>query len=212
MSEYGLREQICLYAGRLWERGLIGGTEGNISCRLEGDRLLVTPAGVIKADLEPEDVVMTDRDGTPLEAGTPSSEIKLHCKIYRERADCNAIVHAHPVTATAFALSGRTIPDDLLPEAGCVLGSVALAPFAIPGTDEVGDAVTPFLKDHKTLLLSNHGAVTLGASLQDAYVRMETLERVSRIVLIAETLGGSRRLAADAMTWLRTVGLTGQLR
>ncbi|MCL6624090.1 MAG: class II aldolase/adducin family protein, partial [Fimbriimonadales bacterium] len=203
MSELELRRHICRVARRLWARGLIGATEGNISCRLGEERLLVTPSGKIKADLVIDDIVLTDLKGRPLQGKNPTSEWALHASIYRHRPDCFAIVHAHPPYATALALAGKTIPDNISPEAGIVLGSVALVPFAIPGTQAMGEAIVPYLSKHKTFLLQNHGAVTLGSDLEGAYCRMETLERVARVYILASLLGGCSPLPPEGTQWLQ---------
>lgn len=203
MSETEIRRTICRVARRLWARGLIGATEGNISCKLDEEQLLVTPSGKIKADLLPKDIVLTTLEGHPLEKKTPTSEIALHTTIYRHRPDCLAIVHAHPPYATALAMTGKTIPDDISPEAGITLGRVALVPFAIPGTQAMGDAIIPFLQTHKTLLLQNHGAVTLGSDLEGAYCRMETLERIARVYVLALLLSGCNPLPPEGKRWLQ---------
>lgn len=209
--EESLRNQLCFFAHRLWDRGLIGGAEGNLSCRLGADRFLATPAGFIKRDLKPEDFVVVDLDGKPIGNGKPSSEIGLHATVYQNRADCNAVIHAHPPTATAFGVAGREIPDDVLPEAGYYLGHVAMVRFAIPGTEDVGEAIKPLLGEHKTFILKNHGAFTLGAELVDAYVRMETLERVAKMLLMAEALGGANKMPREGIEWLQRIGLNGDL-
>ncbi len=203
MKEKELRQALCRVARRLWARGLIGATEGNLSCKLDEERLLVTPSGKIKADLLPHDIVLTTLEGHPLEEKKPTSEIALHTTLYRHRPDCHAVVHAHPPFATALALAGKTIPDDVSPEAGIVLGSVALVPFAIPGTDAMGKALAPYIPKHKTFLLQNHGAVALGACIEDAYCRMETLERVARTYVLALLLGGCAPLPPEGAQWLK---------
>lgn len=134
--------------------------------------------------------------------GSPSSEIKLHLAIYRTRKDCQSVIHAHPPVATAFSVAGEPIPDDVLPESAIVLGCVATVPFAFPGTDEVPRSLEPFLEDHKTMLLSHHGAAVLGANLWDAYNRMETLERVAKILLFARLMGGPRPMPESALAKL----------
>jgi L-fuculose-phosphate aldolase len=206
-----LRAEICKITRLLWERELIGTLEGNVSCRIEDGLILATPKGKSKCELAPDDIVALDLDGAPHGLGTPSSEIKMHLRLYRERPDCNAIVHAHPIFATGLATAGRTVPDDVLPEAGYFLGSVALVRFARPGTDDVGDAIAEHAQAHKTFLLQQHGAVTLGATLMDAYDRMETLERVSRVMFVAEAFGGAKRLEPQHLEWLRSVGLSPKL-
>lgn len=202
---------MCEIGRRLWQRGLVGAAEGNLSVRLGPKELLCTPAGASKGHLQPDDLVIIDLEGRPLRGGAPSSEIKLHLVMYREREDCRAVVHAHPPVATGFSLAGESIPDDLLPEAAYVLGSVAVVPFAMPGTDEVPGAIAPLLADHKTFLLSHHGAVVMGRDLVDAYNRMETLERIARIVLTARVLGSPRPMPSVAFHHMLTHALNGDL-
>jgi L-fuculose-phosphate aldolase len=209
-----IREEICRTTKRLYDRGLIGPSEGNVSVRMESGTIISTPKAIDKARLSPEDLAELHLDGSLINGDSspePSSEIKMHLRIYRERRDCNAIVHAHPIFATGLATAGKSIPDDVLPESGYYLGRVALVPFAIPGTDAVGDAIAPFAKDHKTFLLQNHGAVTIGATLDDAYMRMEILERVAKTLFVADACGGPHKLSQDAMAWLKKVGLSGEL-
>ena len=198
MSDISAREEMCEIGRRLWQRNLVGATEGNLSQRLGDNRILCTPSGMSKGHLEPESLVIIDLAGSPLTIGIPSTEIKMHLGIYRERPDCNAIVHAHPIVATALALADVPFPNDVLPEATKVLGNVAYVPFAESGTEEVPNAIKPFLKNHKTFVLRNHGAVTLGKTLMDAFNRMETLERLASVVLNARTAGEVRPLAREA--------------
>lgn len=212
MSENELREAMCEFGRRLWERGLVGAAEGNLSVRLDSGMILCTPAGASKGHMKPSDLVIIDGDGVPQsDNGRPSSEIKLHLRCLRDRPDCAAVIHAHPPVATAFSLTRRSIPDDLLPEAAYVLGRVALVPYSMPGTDEVPEMLAPFLADHKTFLLSHHGAAALGVDLRDAYNRMETLERVARVLLLAEVLGGAEPLPTDAAVYLARHVVTGNL-
>jgi L-fuculose-phosphate aldolase len=213
MDERSLRQTMCAVGRRLWERGLIGASEGNFTARVSDDRLLCTPSGVSKGHMAPEDLLLVDLEGNPIQRGSPnlarspradpalrpSSEITVHLRVLQRRPDCHAVVHAHPPVATGFSAAGRPIPDGVLPESAAVLGPVALVPFAMPGTDDVPNGIEPFLSSHKTFLLSHHGAVTLGADLWAAAERMETLERVARIVLTAELLGGARSLPQGAL-------------
>lgn len=185
-----IRAEMCDVGRRLWQRGLIGGSEGNLSVRLPGGRILCTPTGVSKGHMRPADLVLIDGDGRSLDGGRPSSEIKLHLRILAMRADCGSVIHAHPPIATALTLAGKGIPDDVLPEAAFILGRVAVAPFAMPGTEEVPDSVAPFISDHNTILLSHHGSVTLGKGLQDSYERMETLERIAKMIFASMLIGG----------------------
>ncbi|MBS1709989.1 MAG: class II aldolase/adducin family protein [Armatimonadetes bacterium] len=211
MTELELRASVCETGRRLWQHGLVGAAEGNISVRLDAERLLCTPSGASKGHLKPDDIVVIDLHGAVLKGGSPSSEVRMHLAAYAARPDCQAVVHAHPAMATAFALAGEEVPDNWLPEAAYVLGSVASVPFGMPGTDELPDALKPFLEDHKTFLLAHHGAVVLGNSLADAYNRMETLERVCQVIANARAIGVPKPLTNAAFQHLLSVALNGRL-
>lgn len=202
---------MCEVGRRLWQRGLVGATEGNLTARLGNDRLLCTPSGLSKGHLKPDDLLVIDLKGKPIGEGKPSSEIKMHLRIYERRPDCMAVVHAHPPIATGLALAGESIPDNLMPEAAEVLGPVALVPFGMPGTDEVPDALDPLLDEHKSFLLSHHGATVMGRDIWDAYHRMETLERIAHIVLVAKLVDQPRPMPADAFKTILATSLTGKL-
>ena len=198
----------------LWEAGLIAGADGNVSVRLAPDRLLVTPRGLLKCELEPTDLVEVDLDGRRLDGcreGT--TELDLHLRVYRRRPDCGAVVHAHPPTATAFAVAGEAIPGDVLPEITLLMGEVPVAPYGTTGTPALGDAVEPFLAGREAVLLANHGALTWGADLAQARIRMESLEHGARILLAARGLGRVNRLTPeqiDALQRLRGSSRHGQ--
>ncbi|QYK53863.1 MAG: class II aldolase/adducin family protein [Fimbriimonadaceae bacterium] len=212
MPELQLRGAICEVGRRLWQCGLIGGAEGNISCRLSPRQLLITPSGVSKGHLKPNDILIIDLKGQLVKGeGKVSSEVKLHTVIYANRSDCQAVVHAHPPVATGFALAGEEIPDNLLPESAYVLGSVATVPFSMPGTQEVPDRIEPLLEGYKTFLLASHGAAVMGKDLHDACYRMETLERVATVILHAKALGGAKPLPEKAFDYLLENALNGSL-
>ena len=198
----------------LWEAGLIAGADGNISVRLAADRVLVTPRGLLKCELEPTDLVVVDLDGRPLDGcRQASTELDLHLRVYRRLPECGAVVHAHPPTATAFALAGDAIPDDVLPEITLLLGDVPVVPYAAAGTPALGDAVEPFIAGRAAVLLANHGALTWGADLAQARIRMESLEHGARILLAARSLGPVTRLTReqiDALHRLRGSSRHGQ--
>ena len=207
------RERIVRVCRRLYDRGLIAGPDGNVSVRVSADRLLVTPAGMSKVDVTADSLVAVDLDGAPID-GAPidgarldgrraSSELRMHLAIYRARPDVRAVVHAHPPTATGFAVAGETIPDGVLPEVICQMGAVALVPYATPGTEAVGDAFAPYLAAHDAFLMANHGATTVGPTLEVAHQRMESLEHAARIVLSARLLGRVRALTDDQHAALR---------
>jgi L-fuculose-phosphate aldolase len=189
---------------RLAECQLIAGQDGNVSVRIADDRLLVTPAGFAKGSLEADDLVEVSPTGTYL-AGRhrASSELGLHLAAYSARSDVRAVVHAHPVTATAFGIRGETIPEGVLAELMLTVGPVALAPYVQPGTDELGKSVMGLLVDHDAVLLAHHGAVTVGRTLQEAHFCMESLEHGARIIHVARQLGEVVTLDALACESLR---------
>jgi len=197
------RREVVHVCHRLYARGLVAGQDGNVSVRLDDDRLLVTPAGWCKGDLRPEDLVVTDLRGNVMGEGRASSELRMHLRIHARRADVTAVVHAHPPIATGFAVAGETIAADVLPEIIFQVGEVALVPFGLPGTPALADAMEPWLEGHDAFLLANHGATTVGRSLRDALFRMENLEHAACILLAARQLGRVRTLAPDAVRALR---------
>jgi L-fuculose-phosphate aldolase len=197
-SEAALRRELVEICRRLHDRDLIGAAEGNVSVRLGEARFLVTPSGANKARLSPADLVVVDAAGRTLgSAGRASTDLRMHLAAYAARPDAGAVVHAHPVTAVAFTVAGLPPPDDLVPEAAVTLGPIAVAPFAVPGTDEVPTSLAPFLARHDVILLERHGALALGRTLAEAFDRMETLERVARIALAARLLGRCEPLAPE---------------
>lgn len=199
-DERRLRTQVVEVCRRLHERGLIGAGEGNVSCRLGTERLLVTPSGLSKGHLSAGDLVVVDLAGKHRKgARRASSELLMHLAAYAARPDVAAVVHAHPLTAVALTVAGLPAPNHLLPEASVVLGEVAVAPFATPGTAELPAALAPLLPRHDVLLLERHGALALGASLGQAFDRMETLERVARVALLARLLGRCEPLSPAAV-------------
>jgi L-fuculose-phosphate aldolase len=199
-TEAQLRRDVVETCRRLHERDLIGAGEGNVSCRLDRDRLLVTPSGASKAYLRPADLVVVTAAGERVRGrGRPSTELRMHLATYAARPDVKAVVHAHPITAVAMTVAGLPAPNHLVPEASVVLGEVAVAPFATPGTDELPRALAPLLARHDVLLLERHGALALGRTLQEAFDRMETLERVARVALLARLLGRCEPLGEGAI-------------
>lgn len=200
-----VKREIVSVGRRLWQRGLVAGSEGNVSVRLDGGRLVTTPSGACKGFLEPDDLVVTDLDGRPLGEGRPSSELKMHVRIYAIRDDVRAVVHAHPPTATGFAIAGEAFDECVVPEVIATLGRVPLVPYGTPSTSELPDRIAPWVPTHDALLLANHGAVTCAATLARAIDVMESLEQAARSLLSARLLGRVRRLSRDEVD--RLVGL-----
>jgi L-fuculose-phosphate aldolase len=193
---------------RLWEAGLIAGADGNVSVLLAPGRLLVTPRGLLKADLSPLDLVEVDLSGRHRRGfRKATTELDLHLRVYRQ-AGCGAVVHAHPPTATGFAVAGKTLDAGVLPELLLLMGDVPLVPYASPGTPALGDLVEPMVRGHQALLLANHGAVAWGEDLAEAQRRMESLEHAARILLTARSLGRVNRLTRAQVAALKSQGGT----
>jgi len=191
------RAAIVAVGRRLYERRILASIEGNISVRLGDDRILATPTGANKGLMEPEDLVVTDAEGVPLDEGRPSSEVRMHLAIYRERRDLQAIVHAHPPIATGFAVAGRELPAAVLAEIVTTLGCIPTAPYGTPSTDELAEAVVAPIRTYDALLLANHGAVTCGPDLETAEERMYQLEHFAEISLVSHLLGGPRPFSPE---------------
>jgi L-fuculose-phosphate aldolase len=211
--EAQLRADIVEVGRRLWTRGYTASNDGNISVRLEqgrGGRLLMTPASVCKGFMTPDMMVITDLEGNVLEAAPgrkPSSEMLMHLVAYKHRPDVASVVHAHPPTATGFAVAGIALDRAVLAEVVTTLGSIPLADYGTPSTRELATTVEPFIRAHDALLLANHGALALGKDLFGAYYKMETIEHFARISLVARTLGREHLLSRDEVERLQ--GLRG---
>ncbi|HEY8551531.1 MAG TPA: class II aldolase/adducin family protein [Vicinamibacterales bacterium] len=203
-ADSSLRSDIVELGRRLWTRGFVASNDGNISVRLDGERILTTPKGVSKGFMTPEMMVITDMSGRKL-AGErePSSELKMHLAVYELRPDARAVVHAHPPLATGFAVAGIPLTRAVLAEVICTLGSIPIADYATPSTQELPDAIRKYIKAHDGLLLANHGALTVGTDLYNAYYKMETIEHFARISLVARMLGGERLLSRDEVMRLQ---------
>ena len=204
MTASAVARRMALCCRQLAARGLIAGRDGNLSVRLGPDRVLVTPTALIKSLVKDGDMVEVDRSGRKRRGRrNPTSELDLHLRILSRRPDVGAVVHAHPPAATGFAVAGEEIPANLLPELIFLVGRVPIVPYGTPGTPELGDRVEPYLGEHDALLLANHGAVTMGKTLDQAWIRMESLEHAARIVIAARTVGRPRPLDAAAVEALR---------
>src|SRR5579862_5999976 len=194
-TEQQLRGEI-VQAGRLmFDKGWIAANDGNISIRLSEDRLLVTPTGLSKGLMQPEDLILCDLAGSKLCGERQcTTELGMHLTIYRMRPDVRSVVHAHPPVATGFAAAGRALNLALLPEVVICLGSVPLAEYGLPGTPALTEGMLPYIPKYDALLMANHGAVSYGDDVFQAFFRMETVEHFARITLVAELLGGPKVL------------------
>ena len=203
-SESSLRADIVEVGRRMYARGYTASNDGNISVRLGADRLLMTPKSVCKGFMTPDMMCITDLDGRKLQGDRdPSSEMLMHLEVYRQRPDVQAVVHAHPPTATGFAVAGIPLDRAVLAEVLTTLGSIPIAAYATPSTKELPEAVRKFIKAHDGMLLANHGALTVGADLYGAYYKMETIEHFAKISLVARMLGRENLLSRKEVTRLQ---------
>ncbi len=207
-TEEQIRADIVECGRRLWHRGYVASNDGNISVRLDDGRLITTPTAVSKGFMTPDMMVVTDLDGKKL-AGerNASSELKMHLEVYRNRPDVRAVVHAHPPTATGFAVAGIPLDRAVLAEVITTLGSIPIAEYATPSTEELPAAVRKYIKAHDGLLLANHGALAVAGDVYAAYYRMETIEHFATISLVARTLGREHLLSRGEVDRLQ--GLRG---
>ena len=196
VSQEQLTRQICEIGCRMYDKGFVAGNDGNISCRLDEGRYLCTPADVSKGFMEPADIAVVDDEGNQLTGRLePTSEVPLHLRIYHELPRINAVAHAHPPHATAFAVAGISPPVGVMPEAEIYLGPIPLADYGTPGGPELADTILPHLRNKAgTILLANHGAVACGKDLMQAYWRLERLEMYCRILILSKQLGSVRPL------------------
>ena len=204
MTARAVATRMAQCCRQLAARGLIAGQDGNLSVRLERDRALVTPSGAIKGLVQPGDMVEVDLQGRKRRGrGNPTSELDLHLRILNRRPDVGAVVHAHPPVATAFGVAGEGLRILVLPELTELCGEVPLVPYGTPGTPELADRLEPHLAGHDAWLLANHGAVTVGPTLDVAWIRMESLEHAARIIFAARALGRVNELSPEAVARLR---------
>ncbi|RMD96765.1 MAG: class II aldolase/adducin family protein [Calditrichaeota bacterium] len=214
LTEDQIRVAICEIGRRLYAKNMVAANDGNISYRFSDDRILTTPTGVCKGEMQPEMLVMVDLRGHPLGPGRPSSELPMHLFIYQHRRDVSAVVHAHPPHATAFATAGISLQECVAPEIITTLGSIPLAPYGTPSTPELPESLRPFVSRYDAILLANHGAVTLGKDPWEAYFKMERLEHYARIIFLARQLNGEKPLTKQDVEKLARVrqvyGLSGE--
>jgi L-fuculose-phosphate aldolase len=190
MNEWKFREQMCEIGRRIYNKGFAAANDGNISLRLSEDRVLCSPTRVSKGFMKPDDLCIVDLDGKQVSGKRKrSSEILLHLTIMKARADVKSVVHCHPPHATAFAVAREPIPKCVLPEIEVFLGEVAISPYETPGGQSFADTVLPFVKDTETILLANHGTVTYGSDLEDAYFKTEIIDAYCRILILARQIG-----------------------
>lgn len=216
-SEREIKQEMCEIGKRVYDRGMVASNDGNFSVKLNEHEYLCTPTGVSKGFMTPEFICKVDENGNVLEANEgfrPSSEIKMHLRIYQKREDVHAVVHAHPMYATTFAIAGQPLMDPIMPEAVLFLGGVPLAKYGTPGTMEVPDSVEPFLDQYDAVLLENHGALSYADTLLSAYHKMESVEFYAQLLYQTKMVGGPQILPQKRVEQLyeirRNMGLPGR--
>ena len=184
LSDYEAKKQIIEIGKRMYEKGFVASNDGNISCKAGPNIIWTTPTGVSKGFMTPDMLVKMNFDGKVLMGKLkPSSEVKMHLRVYNENPDVMAVTHAHPPVATSFAIAGISLDRAILPEAVVNLGSVPIAHYATPGSQDVPDSIAPYCKSHNAVLLANHGALSWGKDLTEAYHRLESLEYYATVLM-----------------------------
>jgi L-fuculose-phosphate aldolase len=205
-TETQSRADIVEVGRRLWQQGFVASNDGNISVRLGPDRVLTTPKSVSKGFMTAEMMVVTDLSGRKISGDREaSSELKMHLEVYHQRPDVGAVVHAHPATATGFAVAGVPLTRAVLAEVITTLGGIPIAEYATPSTAELPAAIRSYIKSHDGLLLANHGALAVAPDLFTAYHRMETIEHFAKISLVARLLGREHLISREEVTRLQNL-------
>ena len=217
VSEFEIKKQICDIGKRIYDRGMVAANDGNISVKISDNEFLCTPTGVSKGFMTPEYICKVDAKGNVIQANgnfRPSSEIKMHMRVYQQRPDVKSVVHAHPIYATSFAIAGIPLTQPIMPEAVIALGCVPIAEYGTPSTEEIPDAVEKYLPYFDAVLLANHGALSYSDSLLSAYHKMESLEFYAELLFKAKQLGGPKELTVPQVERLyeirRQFGLSGK--
>ncbi len=216
-NEYEIKKQICEIGKRIYDRNMVAANDGNISVKLNDNEFLCTPTGVSKGFMTPDYICKVDKNGKVLQANgnfRPSSEIKMHMRVYQERPDVKAVVHAHPMYATTFAIAGIPLTQPIMPEAVITLGCVPIAKYGRPSTMEIPDAVSEYVQYFDAVLLENHGALTYADSLESAYYKMESTEFYAQLLYQSRQLGGPKEFTPQQVEELyeirRQFGMTGR--
>ena len=200
MSPYEIKKQICEVGHKLYDHGFVAANDGNISVKVSDNEYYCTPTGVSKGALTPDMIIKVDGEGRKLE-GTlnPSSEIKMHMRVYQKRPDVFAVVHAHPPVATAFTVANVALDQFILPEAVLTIGTIPTCEYGTPSTMEIPDSLDPYLQNHDAFLLKNHGALTVGNTLTKAFFLMEEVEFNAKICKYARELGGVDEIPCEQL-------------
>ena len=189
-SSFEIKKEICDIGKRIYDHGFVAANDGNISVKVGPNEYYCTPTGVSKGFMTPDMIIKIDGQGNKVDGKlNPSSEIKMHMRVYQERPDANAVVHAHPPVATAFTVAGVELDQYILPEAILTIGHVPTCDYGMPSTMEIPESLMPYIQKHDAFLLKNHGALTVGNTLQRACFTMEEVEFNAKINLYARQIG-----------------------
>jgi L-fuculose-phosphate aldolase len=208
VAEYEIKKMMCEIGKRVYNNGFVAANDGNFSVRISENEILATPTGISKGFMTPDMICKVNMKGEVIQASgnyKPSSEIKMHLRVYKERPDVKSVVHAHPPYGTSFAIAGIPLVKPIMPEAVISLGCVPIAAYGTPSTEEIPDAVAKYLQDYDAVLLENHGALTWGADLITAYYKMESLEFYAKLTYISTMLGGPKELSSSQVDTLLEV-------
>ncbi len=202
-SEQALRQSIVQVGRLMYDKDLICGIDGNISARLDEERLLITPSGLPKGLLTEDQLLVVTMDGVPMGSNEalrqglkPTSELPMHLEVYRQRPDVEAVVHAHPPLAVTLSIAGIPMSLNVLPEVMLMLGRIPTAPYSLPSSEENATAIRTLIRDHDAIILERHGSLTVGDSPMQAFMRLESVEQNARILFMLAQLGGGDPLAA----------------
>ncbi len=203
-SDYEAKKAILEVGKRMYNRGFVASNDGNISCKVSDSTLWTTPTGVSKGYMTPDMLVKVNLDGKVLMGKSrPSSELKMHLRVYRENEEVMAVTHAHPPIATSFAIAGISLDRAILPEAVVNLGSVPIAHYATPGSVEVPNSIAPYCKTYNAVLLANHGALSWGKDVLEAYHRLESLEYYATVLMYTgRIIGNANELSCKQVSEL----------
>lgn len=203
LTDWEVRRQIVSIGKKLYDRGLVAATDGNISFKLKADKIIITPGGHCLGTLDFNHMVHVDGDGKHSSGELePSSELPMHLEIYKQRPDINAVIHAHPTITTAFTLAGVDLSEPVLPEVILFFGEIPVAPYATPSTIESAQSITGLIQKNDVIVLDHHGAITVGDTLKDAFCKMEKLEQSAKILYAAKQLGEIKPLSQEDLTKL----------
>jgi len=203
-EETRLRQALCRIGALCYQKGYIVGADGNLSARMRDGTVLVTPAGAMKGFLEPHHLAHVDLEGRVLDAGPrASTEVAIHLVSYRERQEIEAVIHTHPPHAVALSIAGVDMQLPVIPEVIVTIGGTPTTAYATPGTHELPDSIREVVRCSDTLIMKNHGAVTLGVNLMDAFKKLDMVEHTAKILWLAHVLKGSvEPLPAEAVAKL----------